>query len=91
MDMALAGQTGLPNGAIIEFCFLQLRMLCELIALGCLTAHGDLEAGKLKKSHKADQIIRRLEVLHPDFYPKAATQTKAGQTNMMQSYSGTAS
>jgi hypothetical protein len=59
VDTALAGQTGLPNGAIIEFCFLQLRMLCELIALGCLTAHGDLQAGKLKKSHKADQIIRR--------------------------------
>jgi hypothetical protein len=42
MDTALEGKTGLPRPAIREYCFLQLRMLCELIALGCLTAHGDL-------------------------------------------------
>ena len=53
-------------------------MLCELIALGCLTANGDLQTGKLRKSYKADQIIRRLEGLHPDFYPYAATRTEAG-------------
>ena len=47
MDIALEGKTGLSMGAIHELCFLQLRMLCELIALGCLTAHGDLETGKL--------------------------------------------
>jgi len=78
MNTALLGRTGLPHGAVHEFCFLQLRMLGELIALGCLTAHGDLQTGKLKGEYKADQIIRRLQRLHPDFYPKAATQTKAG-------------
>jgi hypothetical protein len=25
-----------------ELCFLQLRMMCELIALGCLLVHGDV-------------------------------------------------
>jgi hypothetical protein len=78
MDTALEGKTGLPEVAVREYCFLQLRMLCELIALGCLTAQGDLQTGKLKKSYKADQIICRLEVLHPDFYPYAATRTEAG-------------
>ena len=77
-NTALRGQTGLPTGAIFEFCFLQLRMLCELIALGCLTAHGDLETGKLKEAYEADKIIRRLQRLHPDFYPIAATQSKGG-------------
>jgi hypothetical protein len=76
MDTALEGKTGLPRPTIREFCFLQLRMLCELIALGCLTAHGDLETGKLKEDYKADRIIRRLQSLHPDFYPRAATRTE---------------
>jgi len=40
INTSLAGRTGLPSGTICEFCFLQLRMLCELITLGCLTAHG---------------------------------------------------
>jgi hypothetical protein len=78
MDTALGGRTGLPPGAIKEYCFLQLRMLCELIALGCLTAHGDLQTGKLKGDYKADKIIRGLERLHPDFYPIAAVQTDKG-------------
>jgi hypothetical protein len=74
MDTALGGKTGLPDGAIPEFCFLQLRMLCELIALGCLTAHGDVVTGKLRGSYQADKIIRDLQELHPKFYPYAATE-----------------
>jgi hypothetical protein len=77
MDTALGGKTGLPRPTISEFCFLQLRMLCELIALGCLTAHGDLKTGKdLREAYQADKIIRDLERLHPDFYPRAATRTE---------------
>ena len=74
MDMALEGKTGLPEVAVREYCFLQLRMLCELIALGCLTAQGDLQIGKLKDEYRADKIIRHLQHLHPDFYPR----TEAG-------------
>ena len=78
MDTALEGRTGLPPGATREYCFLQLRMLCELIALGCLTAHGDLQTGKLKKAYEADRIIRGLQRLHPKFYPIAAIRTDKG-------------
>ncbi|WP_158819367.1 hypothetical protein [Granulicella sp. S156] len=55
-----------------EYCFLQLRMLCELIALGCLVAHGDIEETKsapLQKTYHAGEIVKRLEKLHPNFYP----------------------
>jgi hypothetical protein len=76
IDTALAGRTGLPSGTICEFCFLQLRMLCELIALGCLTAHGDLMTGKLRGTWQADKIIRDLEELHPKFFPYAATDSE---------------
>jgi hypothetical protein len=79
-DAALEGRTGLPNAMICEFCFLQLRMLCELIALGCLTAHGDLPIGKsLKKEWHAGEIIRELEGLHPEFYPKAAAEGETAE------------
>jgi hypothetical protein len=45
-------------------------MLCEVVALGCLVAHGDTTATRrLQKAYKADDILKRLEELHPDFYP----------------------
>jgi len=65
------------NIVLVEFCYLQLRMICELIALACLTAHGDIAAShskEFRKSRKADWIIKALENLHPNFYPAAGKQ-----------------
>jgi hypothetical protein len=46
-----------------------------MIALGCLTAHGDIPATKtLRKAWSADEIFRALERLHPDFYPHPVEQ-----------------
>jgi hypothetical protein len=59
-------------GAAIELSYLQLRMICEVIAVGCLLVHGDVPASrtaKLKKEYKADLIIKALQGLHSDFYP----------------------
>jgi hypothetical protein len=79
IDMALGGVTILPHQLVREFCYLQLRMLCELIALGALTAHGDIEeTTKLKNVWSADKIIDRLEQLHPDFYPMPVIQNSIG-------------
>jgi len=83
VDLALSGTTGLIDGAVREFCFLQLRLLCELIAPSCLAAHGDLETvQKLRKTYRkeyaADRIIAELQKLHPEFYPRAVRQTKSG-------------
>ncbi len=63
---------GLPPPLVREYCFLQLRMLCELVALGCLVAHSDIKETQTKSFQKtwgADEILKRLEKLHPDFYP----------------------
>ncbi len=63
----------LPLPALREFCFLQLRMLCELIALGCLVAHGDIPATQTKRLQREgspDRILAELEKLHPHFYPQ---------------------
>lgn len=64
----------LPISFMREFCFLQLRMLCELIALGCLVAHGDIkETKELRRSYHAGDIVKQLERLHPNFYPVPRT------------------
>jgi hypothetical protein len=60
-----------------ELCYLQLRMICELIALGCLLVHGDIpaaRAGRIQKAYAADWIINKLTALHPSFYPVPTDQ-----------------
>jgi hypothetical protein len=84
IEIATSGQTGLPGPAVREFSFLQLRMICELIALGCLVAHGDIkgaQTGKVAKEYSAQRIIEELEKLHPDFYPLPWDMTRAADGN----------
>jgi hypothetical protein len=78
IDHTLQHKTGLADQLEREFCTLQIRMLCELIALGCLVAHGDIRTGKLSKTHRAHHIIVGLERLHPQFYPRPVRQTDRG-------------
>jgi hypothetical protein len=80
INLAVTGRTGLPSPAIREFCFLQFRMICELIALGCLTAHGDIEATtKLRDEWSASNIVNQLDKLHPDFYPFPSVKETTGR------------
>jgi hypothetical protein len=44
INVAVQGRTGFPTPIAREFCYLQLRFLCELIALSCLVAHGDIKS-----------------------------------------------
>jgi hypothetical protein len=63
---------------IQEFCYLQLRLLCEVIALGCLVAHGDITNINMKplsKNYDADTIIKKLGTLHAGFYPRPVILT----------------
>lgn len=56
-----------------EFCYVHLRMICELIAIGCLILHGDVKEtknGKFTNAYQADVIVKMLGKLHEDFYPK---------------------
>lgn len=53
--------------------FLELRMICELIAFGCLIAHGDIKqtrSGKFTGKYQADFFVKAMSELHEDFYPK---------------------
>ena len=71
LNTMLGGTTNLPSPIIRETGFLQLRMLCELTALSCLVAHGDImRTTKIKKEWNAYRIITALAQLHPAFYPR---------------------
>jgi hypothetical protein len=76
----------LPPAMVREFCFLQIRMTSELIALACLVAHGDLtKASNLRKEWQADKIMDGLERLHPDFFPQSVLQSKDAQGHLVLS------
>ena len=63
----------LPGVLLAEFCTLQQRMVCELIALACLSLHRDVPKARnadLAKLWQADAIIGALDKLHPKFYPR---------------------
>ena len=68
-DAINARNSWLPR-LLQEFLYLQLRMLCETIAVGCLIAHGNIKRRDLLKAWKAPDIIEKLETLSTDFYPR---------------------
>lgn len=81
LNMAINGGMDLTAPFIREISYLQLRMMCELVAIGCLVAHGDIDDTKsnnLQKEFNAEKIINRLEHLHPNFYPHPVRLTKNG-------------
>lgn len=73
LNFILSGRTRLAEGIVRELCWLQIRMLCETIAIGCLVAHGDLVSTHIKrfeKEYAADKIIKLMERLNPHFFPQ---------------------
>jgi hypothetical protein len=83
IDQISENTCALPAILVFEFCYLQLRKICEVFALACLAAHGDVPAVRSKliqKTYNADQIIKQLDKLHPRFYPVPGRQ-KLDPTN----------
>ncbi len=66
-------QLGIYNVTRIESICLQVRMILENIALGCLVANGehlDSLPRRIKKAYHADIILRRLDTIVPECYPQ---------------------
>lgn len=69
----------LPNLAAAELCLLQLRMICELIALGCIAIHTDVpQTRKLQGMWNADAIMKEFSRLKPNYFPVAAAGEPTG-------------
>ncbi len=63
--------------AQVESAILQVRYICELIALAALAAHSQLGlSGKLLKSWNADETFARLAHLNPNCFPRAVKITR---------------
>lgn len=79
---AIIREPGQHSPRIVEeFCFLQLRMIAELVALACVVAHDDSAEGslsKLRREYSADKIIRAMERFDEDFFPKAVEEAVNG-------------
>ena len=78
IDSAISHTELWPEIIAVEFSYLQIRMLCETVALACLVAHGDItatEGDRFQKAYAADEIITRLERLHGNFYPHPVITT----------------
>lgn len=61
-----------------EACFLQLRMLCEIIALSCVAAHENHLTTKLRGLDAPHKIFAELERLNPNYYPQPVKLTVFG-------------
>lgn len=73
IDHGTLNKTGLQSPFVVEFCYLQLRKIAEIIAIGCLVAHGDIkELASLHGVWNAEKIIKRLSGLGSDFFPAPA-------------------
>jgi hypothetical protein len=77
MAQVLDGTISMPQMAAFEFCYLQLRKICEVFALGCLAAHGDIPhvRTQLQSTYSADKIMKQLTRIHSRFYPVPSKQT----------------
>ena len=79
---ACTGNLNLTPPYAFEYCYLQYRRICELLALGCLQLHGDIEATQTTSATKewnAKKIMSLLHRNHPHAFPQCATQTKVGE------------
>lgn len=83
-------KAAVPAQIKYESCYLQLRMVCELIALSCLIVHGDIPAtmGKMKRTWEADKILTRLSEIHGDFYPHPVNAKEGDKFDLERVSSG---
>jgi hypothetical protein len=60
----------LDHRSAAEFCLLQLRFCCELLAKGCVAIHTDIpQTSSLHKVWSAKKIMKAFEKLNPQFFP----------------------
>ena len=92
ITQAITGQLGIHPFIAHEIAYLQLRMICKLIAFFRSVAHGDVVAksgSDLLKAYEADKIMLKLGRLHETFYPQPVRQILDEQGNMIRTQSVT--
>lgn len=68
----------MPALFIKEVGYLQLRYICELIAIGCLVAQGDYETQRtFRDEYSPPKIFNALRNKYPHFFPQPSTVTSS--------------
>lgn len=74
--LAKAHHTNPPyNYLDIEFCYLQVRRICEILAIAALIAHNEIDsfrANKFIKAWNADDLFTKLASVNTTAFPRAA-------------------
>ena len=77
VNSVLAQGVIMPGQLARECCRLQLRLICEILAIGSLAVHDNTSDVKaLEKQWSANEIMPRLERLNPNFFPVACFHTR---------------
>lgn len=79
VSAACKGQLNLSPPYAFEYCYLQYRRICELLALGCLLLHGDLpgtRSNSLAKEWNAERIMKLLQRRYAHAFPQSVIATK---------------
>jgi len=69
IDHCTLGFSGLAVPFVKDFCYLQIRMICELVALGCLVAHGDIKQTSSENMQRAWSADKIMSPRCPDTWP----------------------
>ncbi|WP_156420335.1 hypothetical protein [Rheinheimera sp. EpRS3] len=67
ISKAFDGNLGLSAPFAYEYAYFQFRRVCELIALGCLTLHGDIPALQKSSTKKEWNAERIMNLLHQNY------------------------
>ena len=67
----------------LETCYLQIRLICESIALASLAAnHSELINADLQKQYNAERIFTDLAKINPDCFPRAMLGERTGEKDL---------
>lgn len=87
-NKAIENQEGFPEMLVTENASLQLRFLCEIISLACLSAHGDYKLpSAAHDTYEPGKILKTLERLNSAFYPQPVMHSNQGKYHHIQGIS----
>lgn len=77
------------QGFLLEFCYMQLRRVTELVALAVLAAHNPLPEFREKsfvKEWNPDALFKRLAGLNPEAFPQPVHHFDEGSNDFVGEY-----
>jgi hypothetical protein len=80
-----------PQPARVEFVYLQLRKIIELIAMGSLLANAKMFAqvqSNIQKYWNAKDLLRDIQAVNLDFYPNPIIQKPSEQPGVKMEWLG---